>query len=335
MPLKATLDGRPIISVLTSDEEWREAQKASKGGAKRLRMMDGARAYATHSRRDLRYFAHKPNQEREASGGESEEHEGLKAAAARAVQSRAGWAADVEVLGEGWRADVLAVRGAVKIAIEVQLSAQAKRSTQTRNDRFEASEVTAFWLKGKSNHYNDFGDGLQAPVTGRARDERMTSVTSSVDDLLSKVERQIKLANALARWIRSIPEWTYKIEKQGTVPACFSLRRGRSKQQILLAELGPSLLPQTFKPRNGDQIGADQFSGAILQLRIAAPHLQGYYASSFKLNEVDLYASLDRSLRPIMEGRVVWQGRQHREEVPGASYTIQRCAPPVELGSCA
>jgi hypothetical protein len=312
MPLKGKLDGRDIVSVLCSDEDWSEAQVASKGAEHRLRISCcDAPAYASHSPLDLRYFAHKPGYERCSSGGVSDEHECLKAAAARTVQSLDGWKADVEVSGEGWRADVLAVRGSVKIAIEIQLSAQAKRETGSRNDRFQASEVSAFWLKGPKNHFNDFGDGLQAPVKGASIREQMASVRSAVRELLGAVERQVGIANELARLIRNIPGWTYEIDKQGTIPACFDLRRDNKRQQILLGELGAPLLPTIFRPVEGKQIGADQFAGAILQVRANAPHLRGYQSSSFKLDQDNLAASLDRELRLILEGKRKWQGREH------------------------
>lgn len=319
MPLKAKLDGREIVSILCSDGDWSEAQRASKGTENRLRMSCcDAPAYASHSPLDLRYFAHKSGYDRCSSSGESDEHESLKAAAARAVQSLVGWQADVEVSGDGWRADVLAIRGSIKIAIEVQLSAQAKRRTGARNDRFEASEVSAFWLKGPRNHFNDFGDGLQAPVHGTSIREQMASVGAAVRGLLGAVERQVGMANELARLIRTIPGWKYKIDLQGTIPACFELQHEGKRQQILLGELGPSLLPTIFRPVDGKQIGADQFAGAILQLRVNAPHLRGYQASSFQLASDDLSNSLARQLRPILEGSKTWRGKEHTEVVPGA-----------------
>jgi hypothetical protein len=318
MPLKAKIDGKDIISVLCSDEDWEEAQLASKGNIDRLRMnCCPAPAYASHSPLNLRFFAHKPGHERCASAGESDEHECLKAAAAKAVQSLEGWKSDVEVSGEGWRADVLAVRGAVKVAIEVQLSAQARRETGSRNDRFEASEVTAFWLKGQKNHFNDFGDGLQAPVVGKNIVEQSECARLAVTKMLRAIERQVEMANALARLIKSLPDWTYKIEKQGTVPACFELRRGDIRQQILLGELGPSLLPTVFRPEDGKQIGADQFAGAILQLRVEAPHLRGYQSSSFHIDKADISSSLEQRLRPVLRGEKRWQGQEHTEIVPG------------------
>jgi hypothetical protein len=170
----------------------------------------------------------------------------------------------------------------------------------------------------RSPHSNDFGDGLQAPVLGKTIREQMASARIAVTDLLKAVERQVDMANALARLIRNIPEWTYDIKKQGTVPACFELRRSGVRQQILLGELGPSLLPTIFRLVNDQQVGADQFAGAILQLRVEAPHLRGYQASSFQLHHKDIDNSLARMLRPILEGRTRWQGKEHTEIVPGS-----------------
>ena len=317
MPLKAKLDGREIVSVHCSDAAWEAAQEASKGDGGRLRMpCCDAPAYATHSPLGLRYFAHKVGSEHCHSGGESEEHESLKAAAAIAVNACSGWNAKIEVSGEGWRADVLAVRRSQKIAIEVQLSSQAKRETAARNNRFEASEVTPFWLKGRRNHENDFGAGLQEPVLGKDIMEQMDSVRTIVGELLGKIERQVGLANNLTRLVKSIPGWTYRLEKQGTIPACFELSKEGKQQQILLGELGPALLPTVFRPIDGRPIGADQFAGAILQLRVNSLHLPGYQSSSFKIDVRNIVGDMDRLIRPILEGKKKWQGKEHTEDIP-------------------
>jgi hypothetical protein len=327
MPLKAKLDGRKIVSVLCSETDWKAAQDASKGDGRRLCMQCcDAPAYATHSSLGLRYFAHKARYEHCPSGGESEEHESLKAAAAMAVNACNGWTADVEVAGVGWRADVLAVRGSQKIAIEVQLSPQAKRETAARNDRFEESDVTPFWLKGRKNHENDFGDGLQESVLGSGVREQMESVRTIVTELLERVGRQVHLANVLARLIKLIPGWNYRIEKQGTIPACFEMAKEGKRQQILLGELGPALLPTVFRPTSGRPIGADQFAGAILQLRVKSSHLPGYESASFKIDSLNMQRSIDRSIRPILEGNRVWQGRELRKQFQHRSSTTLKIA---------
>ena len=224
MSLKAKLDGRDIVSVICYDADWALAQRASKGTEQRLKTVCcGQPACAKHSPLKLRYFAHKPGFDRCPSDGESEEHIHLKAATMLAVRSVPGWHADIEIPGDGWRADVLAVRESVKIAIEIQLSTQTKRETSERNNRFIVSKVTPFWLKGARNHSNDFGVGLQAPITGISRDEKISSVQATVNNLLLSVERQVLLANAFARLIRGISSWQYRLDKQGTIPVFFEL----------------------------------------------------------------------------------------------------------------
>src|SRR5215218_4682392 len=105
MPLKATLNGREVISVLCSDEDWAAVRAASRNGSYGLRTACCfAPAYASHSPLGLRFFAHKVRPEDCSWAGESDAHQHLKAAAAEAVRARAGWQADVEVCGEGWRA---------------------------------------------------------------------------------------------------------------------------------------------------------------------------------------------------------------------------------------
>jgi hypothetical protein len=82
---------------------------------------------------------------------ESEEHLRLKECVAVAAR-KAGWAADTEAHGatfdgsEDWVADVLAVRGHVKVAVEIQRSAQTWADTCDRQDRYRASQVRGLWL---------------------------------------------------------------------------------------------------------------------------------------------------------------------------------------------
>lgn len=327
MPLKAKLDGRDIVSILCSEEDWIAAQTASRGNDDRLRMACcDATAIAKHSPHNLRFFAHKPGFDRCPSAGESEEHDVLKVAAARAVRATNGWSADVEVSGAGWRADVLAVRGSIKIAIEIQLSAQAKRETKDRNNRFAISEVTPFWLKGDRNHSNHFGDGLQASIRGTRIRERIASVNQIVTTFLANVEHQVRLANALSKLLKSLPNWKYTIGKQGTIPAWFEMNNQGKHQQVVLGELGPALLPRKFSITNSESLGANQFAGTILQLYVNSSHLRVGEASGFQIDENDLLGSLNRQIRPILEGRIKWRGKDYKEMIPGSFiHYEERC----------
>jgi hypothetical protein len=59
---------------------------------------------------------------------------------------RLGWDAEAEVSGSDWRADVLAKRGKVAIAIEVQWSSQLDEETMRRQRRYEVAGIRCLWL---------------------------------------------------------------------------------------------------------------------------------------------------------------------------------------------
>jgi hypothetical protein len=76
------------------------------------------------SKLGLRFFAHDAAVSRCPDKGETSEHRLLKLALAEAVRA-AGWTAELEVSGAGWRADVLGVSpdGRRRVAWQAQLTA--------------------------------------------------------------------------------------------------------------------------------------------------------------------------------------------------------------------
>jgi hypothetical protein len=320
MPLSATLDGVPVYSVLASNEEWRLLRNASKEAAGRLRMRCcPTDAVAKVSPKGLPFFAHKGKRPENCQWRPvSEEHETLKAVAARTVHGKAGWTARIEESEGLWRADVLAERRHVRIAIEIQLSPQGSAETQERNTKFEASNVVPFWLKGHRNHSNDFGQGLQERILGDDLKVQSLSVRQAVENLLSKVERQIEIARAARDAICALPEWEYEFWYYGRIPSAIFLHRAEQRQTILLGELGATALPPRDHENSNRPAGRDDYAGAIIQLRMKSAALRGYGCYGFQIDESNSRHSTRSILHPILSGKRRWMGRDYREVIPGS-----------------
>lgn len=76
---------------------------------------------------------------------ETDAHQRAKAAIMEGSQ-QAGYEAVAEAIGDGWRADVLAVRGSVRIAFEVQWSFLKLRDTRARQERYARDGVRGCWF---------------------------------------------------------------------------------------------------------------------------------------------------------------------------------------------
>lgn len=76
---------------------------------------------------------------------ESSAHQRAKAQIAAAC-ARAGYTVTVEAAGEDWRADVLAVRGAVSLAFEVQWSPLKLHEALDRQARYARDSVRGCWF---------------------------------------------------------------------------------------------------------------------------------------------------------------------------------------------
>lgn len=108
------------------------------------------RVHAKASSRGFRFFAHDAGHSG-CSLGETLSHLSLKAALARATRD-AGWHARLEVAGDGWRTDVMAISpdGRRKVGFEVQLSAMTRIEGELRTARLEASDLRAIWVTLKA-----------------------------------------------------------------------------------------------------------------------------------------------------------------------------------------
>lgn len=149
MPLLAldTKIGQVLDATAASDDVWAAVWRARTGPRLRCRTCDAPVHAKARSSSGLRFFAHTTAVPDCPRTGESAKHLHLKGRFAAAFRA-AGWVAELEVDGPGWRADVLvhSPDGARRYAVEVQLASIAEVDVAERTRRHEAAGVTTIWV---------------------------------------------------------------------------------------------------------------------------------------------------------------------------------------------
>lgn len=145
MPLRALVNEEEVVAPLISESDWGALKQRVRGSSDAVRLpCCDAPGFLRTSKLGTRHFVHK-----RAGGchgsGETMQHLWAKAEVLKACAD-AGWQARPEVVGDGWRADVLAERGKARVAVEVQWSRQDQDVSRFRQDRYAASGVRACWL---------------------------------------------------------------------------------------------------------------------------------------------------------------------------------------------
>ncbi len=144
MPLKALLDGRPILAPLLGDTAWAELYFQRHRLVlpccpdRVVQMRGGA------GTRRIQHFSHAPSPTCQFRG-ETTAHLLAKVEIARACLE-AGWAVDIEHAGADWRADILAEQGGRRVAFEVQWSRQTLAETEARQARYRTAGVRGCWF---------------------------------------------------------------------------------------------------------------------------------------------------------------------------------------------
>lgn len=150
MPLKCLRDGKEIYSFnIESNEDWESLRKAN-AKAKDLRMpCCGVAVVLRTSKLGTKHFAHSRIGTC-ITAPETAEHLLAKMAIVEAIRGT-DWIplpeqTGITPSGDEWRADVLAMKGKVKIAFEIQWSRQNIAETQRRQKRYDEAGVRGLWL---------------------------------------------------------------------------------------------------------------------------------------------------------------------------------------------
>lgn len=149
MPLLAidtAAAGAVVDLTQVDDATWAGIWRQRTGDRLRCRACDQSLIAKSMTASGLRFFAHASVVPACPTHGESARHLQLKAAFADAFR-QAGWSADLEVAGNGWRADVLVADGDDRrVAVEVQLAAIVADDVRERMARHAASGVETLWV---------------------------------------------------------------------------------------------------------------------------------------------------------------------------------------------
>ncbi len=148
MSLTAFLNGQRVSAMALGRLEW----EALRGSKPQIELPDCRCAgFMRISKLGTQHFVHAKGATNCTSAAESDEHDYFKHQIADAI-SKAGWSPQIEANDPGgcWRADVMAVRAAVRVAFEVQLSTITFAELSRRHERYRSTGIHAIWFYGPS-----------------------------------------------------------------------------------------------------------------------------------------------------------------------------------------
>jgi len=179
MPLRAIVDGDDVLAPALSDAEWGLLKSDVRSGARAVVLpCCTTEGRLRVSKLGTKHFFHKAKTN---CDWKPETYQHLKAKWEIVEGARkAGYEASTEVSGNDWRADVLATKGNVRLAIEVQWSRQTMEETETRQAKYERDGVTGVWLFKKLPTRWAAPD-RRIPMFGLMADEGSTSFSVEFD----------------------------------------------------------------------------------------------------------------------------------------------------------
>ena len=145
MPLKAEVNGKIIISIDMSDDEWDGLKKAVRSNKTSVKLLCcGGSAYLRTSKLGIKHFVHKTKYECNWKP-ESISHLKIKEIIFKTCKEE-GWDVEPEYSFNDWVADIFATNGDAKLAFEVQWSRQTPEETRIRQGKYRRDGIKGIWF---------------------------------------------------------------------------------------------------------------------------------------------------------------------------------------------
>ena len=146
MPLRAIIENREVISTFLSKKEWNKLRKYVKSNNVDVLISQTHKyGYLRTSKFGLQHFTHKKGEKPKNWKPESQQHLLAKSEVLLGCKD-AGWEAKSEFSENEWIADVISIKGKIKVAFEIQWSRQSYEKTIERQNKFKNSNVRGCWF---------------------------------------------------------------------------------------------------------------------------------------------------------------------------------------------
>lgn len=146
MPLRAIIENKEVISTFLSKEEWINLKDYIKSNNVDVLISQTLRkGYLRTSKLGLQHFAHKNGEKSENWKPESQQHLLAKSEVLLGCKD-AGWQAKSEFSEDDWITDVIAIKGKIRVAFEIQWSRQSYERTIEKQNMLKESSVRGCWF---------------------------------------------------------------------------------------------------------------------------------------------------------------------------------------------
>jgi len=145
MPLKAKIEGKAVISIGLSDDEWDNLKKVARFSKSSIKLLCcDSSPYLRISKLGTKHFVHKTKNNCNWKP-ESIDHLRLKEIIFNVCKEN-GWNVETEYSFNNWIADIFATKGTTKLAFEIQLSRQTDEETKRRQEKYRKDGINGIWF---------------------------------------------------------------------------------------------------------------------------------------------------------------------------------------------